>query len=61
MTELKTNFGAEDLRALHLARIVSGFREGEHSEAEKPVPIAARRSLNDVTEYKKTGESDDRE
>ena len=35
--ELKTNFGAEDLQAFQLARIVGGFREADHAEAKKSV------------------------
>jgi hypothetical protein len=53
--ELKTNFSAEDLRTFQLqrwARITGTFREGAPAETKKEVPIAARRSLDHVTEYK---------
>jgi hypothetical protein len=53
--ELKNNFSAEDLRTFQLERwnrLTGTFRDGAPAEAKKHVPIVARRSLNDVTEYK---------
>ena len=57
--ELKTNFSAEDFRTFQLerwARITGTFRGDAPAETKREVPIAARRSLDDVTEYKKPTE-----
>jgi hypothetical protein len=54
--ELKTNFSAEDLRTFQLerwARTTGMFREGAPGDTKNEVPIAARRSLDHLTEYKK--------
>ena len=59
--ELKTNFSAEDLKTFQLERLVritGTFREGAPTETKEEVPIAARRSLDQVTEHKKPAEPD---
>jgi len=59
--ELKTNFSAEDLKTFQLERwagITGTLRGGTPAETKNQVPIAVRRSLDHVTEYKKPTESD---